>query len=261
MGEAYSCVDGNSIVNAIPALDRTSPVPLYFQLKQIIIEKIERNEWDPGQPIPSEQDLQDLYGLSRTTVRQALSELVIEGRLVRLRGKGTFIVQPKLTHTPQKPQGLVRLMIDRGLRPGWRVLSIEWTSPPYEVQHLLNLDPDAQTLYIRRLRLANEQPIGYHQVWLPPGVADQINRDALVEGDSLAYMRHLPALSGAHTVRTIEAIAAETAEAELLGVRENEPLLLIQRLLYASDETPLEVMEALYCGNQFKYQIVLPTVE
>ncbi len=249
------------MVNTIAVLDRTSPVPLYFQLKQIIIDKIERNEWDPGQPIPSEQELQDLYGLSRTTVRQALSELVIEGRLVRQRGKGTFIVQQKLTHTPQRPQGLVRLMIDRGLRPGWRILSIEWTSPPYEVQHLLNLDPDTQTLHIRRLRLANEQPIGYHQVWLPPSIADQINRDALIEGDSLAYLRHLPTVSGGHTVRTIESIAAEATESELLGVREGEPLLLIQRVLYASDDTPLELMEALYCGDQFKYQIVLPTVE
>lgn len=242
-------------------LDRASPVPLYFQLKQIIIEKIERNEWDPGQPIPSEQELQDTFGLSRTTVRQALSELVIEGRLVRQRGRGTFIVQNKLTHMPQQPQGLVRLMIDRGLRPGWRVLSIEWTLPPYEVQHLLRVEPDTQTLYIRRLRLANDQPIGYHQVWLPPRIADQINRAALEEGDSFAYLRHLPAVKRGMTTRTIEAIAAEPAEAELLGIREGEPLLLIQRLLCDSDGTPVELMEALYCGNQFKYQIVLPNAE
>lgn len=242
-------------------LDRASPVPLYFQLKQIIIEKIEHNEWDPGQPIPSEQELQDTYGLSRTTVRQALSELVIEGRLVRQRGRGTFIVQNKLTHTPQKPQGLVRLMIDRGLRPGWRVLSLEWTTPPYEVQHLLQIEPDTQALYIRRLRLASDQPIGYHQVWLPPGIAGQINHDALQEGDSLAYLRHLPAVARGHTIRTIEAIAAEAAEAELLGISEGEPLLLIQRLLCDSDGAPIELMEALYCGNQFKYQIILPNAD
>jgi len=242
-------------------LDRASPLPLYFQLKQIIIEKIERNEWDPAQPIPSEQELQDMYGLSRTTVRQALSELVVEGRLVRQRGRGTFIAQPKLTHTPQKPQRLVRLMLDRGLRPGWRILSIEWSSPPYEVQHLLKLDPDTQTLHIRRLRLANDQPIGYHQVWLPPHIAEVMNRDALLEGDSLAYLRHLLAVSHGQTIRTIEAVAAEATEAELLNVREGEPLLLIQRLLIDSDGAPIELMEALYCGNQFKYQIVLPSVE
>lgn len=242
-------------------VDRNSPVPLYFQLKQILVEQIERSEWELDQPIPSEQELQSQYGLSRTTVRQALSELVVEGRLVRQRGRGTFIARPKLAHSPQRPQGLVQMMLANGIQPGWRVLEIGWVAPDHHVQHQLGLGPDEQALHVRRLRLADDRPIGYHQVWLPAAIGEQINRDALTEGDSLAYLRHLPAIAQGQTRRTIEAVSAEGVEAELLGVRGGEPLLLIQRLLSDAEGAPVELMEARYCGTQFKYQIVLPTAE
>ena len=76
--------------------DKDVPVPLYYQLKEIIREDIERGRLSPGRSIPSERELVDRYNISRMTVRQAISELVVEGYLYRQRGKGTFVAEPKI---------------------------------------------------------------------------------------------------------------------------------------------------------------------
>ena len=82
-------------------VDRSSPLPLHYQLKQHLLEKIESGEWKPNDLIPSEQEMQTSFGLSRITVRQALSDLVYEGLLIRERGRGTFVAPPKMTHSPE----------------------------------------------------------------------------------------------------------------------------------------------------------------
>ena len=83
-------------------IDRTSPIPLYYQLKQIIAEKLDTNVWKPGDLVPSEQELQNTYGVSRITVRQAFSELAHDGRFERHRGQGTFVANKPLVHNPSK---------------------------------------------------------------------------------------------------------------------------------------------------------------
>ena len=78
-------------------IDKNSPIPAYYQIKQIILEKINNSEWKVGQCIASERELSEAYGVSRMTVRQALGELVQEGILLREKGKGTFVCEPKVT--------------------------------------------------------------------------------------------------------------------------------------------------------------------
>jgi GntR family transcriptional regulator len=242
-------------------VDRDSPqkIPLYFQLKQILGEKIENNEWNPQKPIPSEHELQDAYGLSRTTVRQALNELVIEGRLIRHRGKGTFIAPPKLTHSPDQALSLSQYMVQQGIKPGWQVLATEWVTPSPDVQEQLQLSADEQVYCIRRLRLADDTPIGHHAAYVPPAIVRQINSAGLSAGDSLAYLRHLPRLANGQARRTLEAIAAAERDAKLIGVQVGAPLLLVQRLLLDAEGAPLELMIASYRGDQFKYQITMPS--
>ncbi|WRS26308.1 GntR family transcriptional regulator [Oscillospiraceae bacterium MB08-C2-2] len=77
-------------------IDKASTVPLYFQLKQILLEYLEQGHPDPSLPIPTEQSLSEDFGISRPTVRQAINELVVEGRLYRIKGKGTFVCTPSI---------------------------------------------------------------------------------------------------------------------------------------------------------------------
>lgn len=237
-------------------LDRSSPVPLHYQLRQVLLAKIESGEWKPGDLIPSEPELQERYGLSRTTIRQALSELVFEGRLTRHRGKGTFVAAGKFTHSPNR-QGLTHRLEEQGIRPGWRVLDERQVVAPAAVREALRLNGRPLVTRIRRLRLADTEPIGIHTVYLPEAVAAQINRAALQEGESLRYLSHLPQMQGSRAHRTIEAVAATEADAKLLNVRPGSPILQIERITVAADGTPLEYLQARYRGDRFKYQITL----
>lgn len=237
------------------SIDRTSPLPLHHQLKQRLLENIESGAWKPDDLIPSEQELQDQFGLSRTTVRQALSDLVHEGLLVRERGRGTFVTPPKMTHSPDAHKGLTEFMLEQGITPGWRVLEKGFVTADKETAVNLNLPPQSRVYHLSRLRLAEDRPIGVHTAWLPEAIAAQINEDALLEGGSLQYISHIPQMMTSRASRTIEAVPASEPEASLLQMAPGSPILQITRVVRSSSGEPLEYLQACYRGDRFKYQI------
>jgi GntR family transcriptional regulator len=239
-------------------IDRTSPIPLYYQLKQILLEQIDAGQWRPGDLIPGEQELQDTYGLSRTTVRQTLADLANEGLLNRQRGRGTFITRPKFAHDPKVRPGAEGYIQSEGLVPGWQVISADWTDqPPEGVRDLLKIGQETPIFRIHRLRLANNDPIGYHFAYVPEPYANNLNLEKLTEGGSLRYLRDLPQMNNSVAQRTIEATLANGPEVSLLGAAPGEPILTIERIILAQDGTPIELLWAAYRGDRFKYQVTI----
>lgn len=237
-------------------IDRSSPVPLYYQLKQQMLEKIERGEWKPGDSVPTEQELQRSYHLSRTTVRQALAEMVMEGRLVRQRGRGTYVAQPKFPHDPLRRRTIEQYLLEQGMRPGLKVLDERRMVAPAEVAARLRLSPGARAYCLRRLRLANDEPIGHLVSYVPEALAEGIDRDALEKGSSTDYLKRLPQMRQHCIERSIEAVAAGQSEVKLLGVKRGAPMLCIERLILAQDGAPIEFLRAIYRGDRMKYQLI-----
>ncbi len=236
-------------------IERNDPVPLYHQLYQTLLAKIENGEWKPGQLIPTEKGLGEAYKISRTTIRQALQQLVLEGYLTRHQGQGTFVMQPKMRHGPQRPYGISGYLRAHGLQPGWKLLSIARVKPPGKVTTALGLSDKDQVLCVRRLRLADAEVIGLHTTFIRFPLAEQIKPEAMSQGDSsLAYLESLGvSLSESH--RIIEAVAARKDEAKLLKVKEGAPLLMIQRTTIGADGTPVEFLHAVYRGDRFQYYV------
>jgi GntR family transcriptional regulator len=230
-------------------------LPLRHQLKQRLLEKIELGEWKPDDLIPSELELQEQFGLSRTTVRQALSDLVHEGLLVRERGRGTFVTPPKMTHSPDAHKGLTEFMLEQGITPGWEVLEAGFVVANKETAVNLNLPTGSRVYRLHRLRLAEEKPIGVHTAFLPEAIAAKINEDALLAGGSLHYISHLPQMMTSRASRTIEAIAASEPDVSLMQITPGSPILQITRIVRSSSGEPLEYLQARYRGDRFKYQI------
>ncbi len=239
----------------MPSIDRKSPLPLHYQLKQHLLEKIESGDWKPDDLIPSEQELQDSFGLSRTTVRQALSDLVYEGLLIRERGRGTFVSPPKMTHNPEERKGLTEFMLDQGIKPGWKVIETGFVEANKEVAEKLKVAHKSRVYRIRRLRLAEDKPIGTHTVFLPESISGQINEAGLLEGGSLNYISHIPLMTMSHASRSIEAVAASDLDVKLLNMTLGSPVLTIQRLVVSANREPIEYLQARYRGDRFKYQI------
>ena len=117
-----------------------SHIPYYLQLMDILKEKVQNKDWLPGDQIPGEQDLCELYGISRTVVRQALRELELEGVINRRKGKGTFIARPKINEgLVQKLTGFYQDMIERGLNPVTKVLHQRVVPATEKIAEYLNI--------------------------------------------------------------------------------------------------------------------------
>jgi GntR family transcriptional regulator len=236
-------------------VDRDSPLPLYYQLKQLLVERIKRGDWRPGDMLPTEQQLQEQYQLSRTTVRRAFRELEIESLITRYRGRGSFVAKPKVTHSPERPYSLTNFLIQQGMRPGWQVLSAEWVPASEEVANRLQIEPGVQVYCLRRLRLANDEPIGYHIAYVSPVFTDAIDESALTEGGSLRYLRSQNHLDGSYADRILESVPAGEEESRLLGVERGAPMLLIRRLVISQQGQPVEDFRGIYRGDRFQYHI------
>src|SRR5215831_6295741 len=138
---------------------RKSPLPRYYQLKEIMREKINTGEWKPGDLIPSERERGEQYGISRMTARQAITELVNEGLFYREQGKGTFVSRHKITQQLINLTGFTEDMKARGQRPGSRVISAQMLQADEVLAERLHLKPGQVVFRLQRLRLADHEPL------------------------------------------------------------------------------------------------------
>ena len=231
-----------------PAL--TPKIPKYYKLKELLVELTQ--SLPPGSPLPPERTLAERYGTSRTTVRQALAELVIEGRLQRIQGKGTFVAKPKVAQELQLVS-YTEDMRHHGLNPETRILDIGYVAADDRLGELLAARPGGRLLRIHRLRLADGEPMSIDTSHLParrfPGLRRELSRHrSLYETLATAYEVHL-----AEAEETIETVLATPHDAQLLGVDVGLPLLLLSRHAFDENGEPVEWAQSLYRGDRYKF--------
>ncbi len=232
-------------------ISRSSKLPLYQQLYEILRGMILRREWQPGDLIPAEPELCERYGVSRTTVRQVLDKLANEGLIHRHRGRGTFVAHPTVE------KGMVRIvsftedMRERGFVPRTQVLSAELVPAAAEIAERLQLPPGQELAKLERLRLADEEPMAIEESYLVhaycPGV---------LEGDyaALPLRETLERKYGIRLVRArqvIRAVLAGKREAELLGIKPKAALLFIERVSYSQHDLPVEFLRIHYRADRY----------
>lgn len=239
------------------SIDRKSHLPYYVQLKQAIVELIDGGFWKPGDRIPSEPELCKLSGVSRTVVRQALQELAREGQLSREKGRGTFVTEPKISSSSlvHSLVGFYQDMAERGKAPVTEVLEqdIELASPRLASQ--LNLEVNTPLIKLIRLRFVEDEPIVLVTSYLPyelcPGL---INAD-LKHQSLYAYLQQTYRLEVARGKRRIDAVLANSQQAELLGIEAGSPLLRLDSVSYLEDGTALEVFLGLFRGDRSRFEV------
>jgi DNA-binding GntR family transcriptional regulator len=236
------------------AVDRLSPVPLYYQVAQQLEQRIESGELPPGTRLNNELVLADQLGVSRPTLRRAIEYLVDRGYLVRKRGLGTQVVHPKM----RRPVELTSLYDDLALNgkdPRTSVLSLATLPATDAVAHALGIDEGAPVVALERLRYADGEPLAIMRNWIPPGrvelTAERLERAGLYQLMRAAGIR--PHLAS----QTIGARAASAAEVRLLHAGKGEPMLTMQRTTYDDAGRSLEVADHLYRASLYSFEIVL----
>src|SRR5512136_1355577 len=170
-------------------IDPDDFLPRYYQLANILRESISNGRFEAHEPIPAERQLEELYSVSRTTIRQAIDLLVRQGFLYREHGKGTFVSPQKLQKGISELTSFTEDMKRRGIVPGQKTLEIGYVQPPAAVRSHLELPPDCATvLRIERLRLGDGVPMGLQTAYyvLPEG--QTITRADLEECGSIYRM-------------------------------------------------------------------------
>jgi GntR family transcriptional regulator len=232
-------------------------VPKYHQLYDILRQKINSGDWKPHEAIPSERELETLYNVSRTTVRQAINLLVNDGFLYREHGRGTFVARPKLQHSLHLLTSFTDDMRQRGLQPGQRLLNLEYVAPSAWVRQRLELPPEMdEVLKVERLRLGDDEPVGIHVAYLPLDPDQALTAQDLDEAGSLyELLESRFNLIPVEADETLEATAANEREATLLHVPVGSPLLLIERTTWSQQHRPVEFVKMLYRADRYKYGI------
>jgi GntR family transcriptional regulator len=238
------------------SLGRENPLPLYYQLKQHIIEQIARGELTPGQMLPSERQYQEMLSVSRATVRQALNELVNDGYLERQQGVGTIVARKKIAPQLLRLTSFSEDMRSRGFSPGSVTLKIEQSLPSSQVRKIYQLSGDTPICSVYRLRHADGDPIGLQRLYLPPWLS--FTDDDLLNMNS--YYRLLEErfnLSVDHAHEILTAKNATPQEAELLKIASGQALLYIERSSYDKEDRILEFVQFVYRADRYQYELML----
>lgn len=253
-GSEWCCV---MIENHI--LDKSIPIPLYYQLKTIINSEIEQGNYKTHDAIPTEEELISQFNVSRTTVRQAITELVQEGRLYRIKSKGTFVAQNKIDQ-----DFIIRLesfndqMSRLGKAPSSEVLDFRLGVAPANVAAALQIAENSPIVFLQRRRYADSTPVVIQKVYLPsPGCDFVLGHDmsteslyGILESGGTAYKVH-------HVRRVAEAIKAPQAIARQLGIKTGDPILFFDSVAYNAAGAPIEYTRAYYRGDSSKFEVTV----
>ncbi|MCX7708778.1 MAG: GntR family transcriptional regulator [Clostridia bacterium] len=240
------------------SLNKDIPVPLYYQLKKILFEYISEHHQDVEVPIPTEIELSNHFDISRPTVRQAINELVVEGYLYRVKGKGTFIAKPKINQDfLLKLESFNTEMKEKGFTPSTRILSVEVVRSDEAVSKALKINEGSNVIQLSRLRFADSEPIVYVVTYLPYDKCSNITSMNLAEGSLYEILKQEYHLDVASVTRNLEAVLAGEYEANLLGIEKGAPIQFIESIAQLSDGTPIEYSLARYRGDRNKFTFEL----
>jgi GntR family transcriptional regulator len=242
-------------MNNLP--DRSVPAPLYHQVKQALLREISDRGLVAGDRLPTEAEIEERYRVSRSPIRQALNELVVEGVIERVQGRGTFVAQKTIVHVPQLTS-FTENMRAQGFVPTRRVVKMERRRPDTDVAARLGAPQDAECHYLLRTLLADGEPVGVSETWLPEDLLGEVELDvAVLEAGSLYDFLQRPPieLELHHGAETIRARKADPQVAGLLGISSDDPVLVVDRLTRSGDDHVVESTRMVFAADRYEYAV------
>lgn len=234
-------------------INRSIPIPLYYQVGQILRREIETGVYKPGDLIPTEFELQDRFKVSRATIRQAIGELVYSGLVERRRSQGTRVSTGRFEATLRDLASFTNEMKTANLNLTTHILQFRYIQPPEAAMEALNLRPDELVAMMERSRIVDERPIAVERWYAPLKLFPNIDKDMFKESgmeQSTYYMMMLRYnVLVTHTIDSVSAVGLQAHEAKILKVEQGLPALLRSRISFGSNDVPVNYASGVYLIN------------
>jgi GntR family transcriptional regulator len=241
-------------------LNRDHILPLYEQVKKHILSLIESGSLNPGDKLPSEKTLEDDLGVSRVTVRRALQELTHEERIVRVPGKGSFVLQAKIEPLTALTS-FSENMRAQGYAPSYQQAQISTVEASPKVASMLKLPVASPVLQVSRLMLADGLPMAIQEAYLPYAIYQRkpsfFTPEVLT---NISLYKVLELELGIKLYRADEWVDASKAfedEAKKLKISPGDLLLIIERLTFSEENQPIEYVKLIFSANRYRYKVEL----
>lgn len=233
-------------------------MPKYFMVKRAIVKKIDNEVYDTSNPIPSERELMDEYQVSRITIRKAIDELVTEGYLYKIQGKGTYVKADEGSNNLFSITSCTEDVERLGMRPTKRTVVCEVIKADIKRAKALEITADDSVYMIGRILYADQEPLNYTLTYLPEKVFPQIIEYDLERKSLYKLISETYGVRITKARRTIEAVLANDEIAEYLDVDEGMPIILFRCITYGivnGKEIPIETFKCFYRTDKFKFYI------
>jgi DNA-binding GntR family transcriptional regulator len=228
-------------------------LPLYIQIAESLIDRIESGELAPGEQLPAERELSEQLGVNRMTLRRALRVLESQGLVVRRHGVGTYIAKPKIDRSMDVVYRFTRGMQKRGLTAGASLISMEEILLEPSLARELEVPAAAPAYRILRLRTINQEPVLLESYTIPRQRFPGLDRFDLEKRSIYEVMESEYGVVIARARQSFEPVLASDFEAELLCVPVGAPLMLEKRLSLDGAGAPVEYGKDRYRGDRFRF--------
>ena len=234
------------------------PVPMWFQIANLLRSSIRTGEFGIGDRLPSEGELNKVFGISRTTARSALDKLENEGLITRQSGRGSIVVGDKVDQPLSALRGFSDDMRRRNLAPGYKTITAGFEEPSQEVMQALELTDNTPIFKSKRQLLADGKPIGVSSSWISP--AAMLSQapptvDYLDSGSLYAWLMRNCGVSFSGGREFIEAASLDKSTAAHLGVEPGDAALVARRILRDQRHQPVEYAINSYRADRYRYWV------
>ncbi len=228
--------------------------PIYLQLREVVRNKIEEGEYPPGTAIPSENELSETYGVNRLTVRNAMDALVNEGLLMRIQGKGVFVVGNRIERDLDTLSGFRQTLNERNARPDTKILAKIRRKAGKKYARIFNIGEDDDIFYVRRLNSANGEPIAVEHTFVPASKVPKL--DGIDLGVfSLYEVYGFYDVNPVRAYETLDLIALEARDARMLDVEPGQTVLLFTCYTYDKSDDVIEYTTSYTRGDKCSFTV------
>ncbi|MBE6830910.1 GntR family transcriptional regulator [Clostridium sp. KNHs216] len=238
-------------------IDKTKPIPLYYQIKEQIKEQIKSGELVPGDKLPTEQWYSQYYGVSRVTVRKTLGELISEGIIERMRGQGPVVSAPKFNRQLGRLTGLHEDLTSSGISATSRILSVKMIQANDVLAERMGIKENEDIISIYRVRYANKQPFAEQKIYLRDRFCHGLDAYQLETNSLLKTLEGTFQLKIAHAEQVIDAVLPTKKQCENLDISDKTPLVRMKRTTFLQNGDAVEYTEIYYVSDRYNFSMKL----